>query len=294
MKLRTGRYILKEGIINIHKNILMSFASITVVTASLIILGGFFAIIANINHNINRLSEKPEMGVFCNAQLDDSEVASIEWLIMSDDRIKEYTIVTKEEAYKEVEELLDNNKSLMEGLGNDFLSVSFSINLANSEYAEEVVNKLSVFPGVDKVEYSKRALDLMSKVRYWVRVGSSFILFLLIAISVVIISNTIKLAVFARRKEINIMKYIGATDWFIRLPFIVEGVIIGLIGAIMGFGLLNFIYTRFFNKFDLTLFGLEMIHKSEFFSGLILNMLLIGVIVGALGSVVSIRKHLRV
>ena len=95
MKLRTGRYILKEGIINIHKNILMSFASITVVTASLIILGGFFAIIANINHNINRLSEKPEMGVFCNAQLDDSEVASIEWLIMSDDRIKEYTIVTK-------------------------------------------------------------------------------------------------------------------------------------------------------------------------------------------------------
>lgn len=90
------------------------------------------------------------------------------------------------------------------------------------------------------------------------------------------------------------MKYIGATDWFIRLPFIVEGVIIGLVGAIMSFGIVNFIYARVFNRFDLSLYGLEMIHKSEFYSGLILNMLLIGVVVGALGSMVSIRKYLRV
>ena len=294
MELRTGKYIFKEGIINIYKNILMSFASITVVTASLIVLGGFFVTIANINHNIERQSEKPEMEVFCDAKLDDSEVASIEWLIMSDDRIKEYTMVSREEAYKEMEEILGNNKSVIEGLGNDFLSVSFTINLANSNDAQEVVKKLSAFPGVDNVRYSQKAIDFMNKVKYWVKVGSSFILFLLIVVSVVIISNTIKLAVFARKKEINIMKYLGATDWFIRLPFIVEGVIIGLVGAIMSFGIVNFIYARVFNRFDLSLYGLEMIHKSEFYSGLILNMLLIGVVVGALGSMVSIRKYLRV
>ncbi|HHX17300.1 MAG TPA: ABC transporter permease [Clostridium sp.] len=298
MKLRTGKYIFKEGIINIYKNILMSFASITVVTASLIVLGGFFVTIANINHNIERQGEKPEMEVFCDAKLDDSQIASIEWLIMSDDRIKEYTMVSREEAYKEMEEILGNNKSVIEGLGNDFLSVSFTLNLVNSEDAKEVEKKLSVFPGVDNVKYSQRAIDFMSKLRYWVKVGSSFVLFLLVAVSVVIISNTIKLAVFARKKEINIMKYIGATDWFIRLPFIVEGVIIGLIGAVMSFGLVNFIYSRVFNIVNLNtylkIYGLEIIDKSELYFTLIINMLLIGVVVGALGSMVSIRKHLRV
>ena len=143
-----------------------------------------------------------------------------------------------------MEEILGNNKSVIEALGNDFLSVSFTINLANSNDAQEVVKKLSAFPGVDNVRYSQKAIDFMNKVKYWVKVGSSFILFLLIVVSVVIISNTIKLAVFARKKEINIMKYIGATDWFIRLPFIVEGVIIGLVGAIMSFSIVNFIYAR--------------------------------------------------
>lgn len=294
MKLRTSKYIFKEGIINIYKNVLMSFASIAVVTASLIVLGIFLAMIANINHNINLQSEKPEMEVYFDSKIDDSQIAAIEWLIMSDDRIKEYTKVSKEEAYEEMERRLGNNKSVIEGLGNDFLSASFTINLANSEDAKEIDKKLSAFPGVDNIAYSQRAIDFMSKINHWVKVGSSFVFFLLVVVSIVIISNTIKLTVFARKKEINIMKYIGATDWFVRLPFIVEGVIIGFVGAIISFGAVNFIYSRVFNKFDLNIYGLEIIDKGDLYLSLILNMLLIGVAVGAIGSMLSIRKHLRV
>lgn len=294
MKLRTSKYIFKEGIINAYKNILMTIASVAVVVASLIVLGGFVAAITNINHNINVQSEKPEMEVFCDSDLDESQIASIEWLIRSDDRIKEYTTVSKEEAYKEMEEILGQNKTVMEGLGNDFFSISFTINLNNSEDAKEVEKKLLAFPGVYNVSYSQEAINFMNKVRHWVKVGSSLILFLLIVVSIVIISNTIKLTVFARKKEINIMKYIGATDWFIRLPFIVEGVIIGLVGAITSFGIVNFIYSRVFNRFDFNSYGLEIVDKGEIYLSLISNMLLIGVIVGALGSIVSIRKYLRV
>ncbi|MDQ2085403.1 permease-like cell division protein FtsX [Herbivorax sp. ANBcel31] len=294
MKLRTSKYIFKEGIINTYKNILMSFASMAVVAASLIVLGGFLATMSNINHNVELQSEKPEMEVFCDAELDDSQIGSIEWLIMGDDRIREYTMVTREEAYEQMQEILGDNKSIMEGLGDDFLSVSFTVSLNNSEDAEDVKEKLLAFPGVYNVAYSEEAIDFMSRISHWVRVGSSFVLLLLIIVSIVIISNTIKLAVFSRKKEINIMKYIGATDWFIRLPFIVEGVIIGLIGAILSFSIVNFVYSKVFDRFDLNIYGLEIVDKSEIYFSLISSMLLIGVLVGALGSAVSIRKYLRV
>ncbi|TYQ15243.1 UNVERIFIED_CONTAM: cell division transport system permease protein [Acetivibrio alkalicellulosi] len=295
MKLRTAKYIVKEGFVNTYRNILMSFASIVVVGASLLVFGVFWAIMANINYNTRIFTEQPEMEVFCNPELDDAQITTIEWLIMSDDRISEYTIISKEEALERAKEMLGDDKSVLEGFeGEDILPVSFIIKLDNPGNSKDVVDKLSVFPGVDNVRYSQETIDLISKLVRWIRAGSGMLILMLLVISIVIIANTIKLTVFSRRKEINIMKFIGATDWFIRLPFIVEGVIIGLVGALISFGVINLIYTEVSGRIINSVYFLKVLEGKEIYSDLILSISLIGVLVGALGSTVSIRKHLRV
>ncbi|NLD49451.1 MAG: FtsX-like permease family protein, partial [Clostridiaceae bacterium] len=128
----------------------------------------------------------------------------------------------------------------------------------------------------------------------WVQIGSIFVLVMLMVISLFIISNTIKLTVFARRKEINIMKYIGATDWFIRWPFIFEGIIIGVIGGIISYFLVGLFYSVAVSKFSDGINLIKLIKLSQISLNLIAAFLLMGTIVGSLGSAISIRKYLRV
>lgn len=293
MKLRTTKYIVKEGFVNTYRNILMSLASMGVVIASLIIFGFFWLITVNVHHNTQFLKEQPEMQVFCNPELDDYQVSMLE-MVLKDERIKEYRKVTKEEAFEKAKEMLGDDKAVLEGLDESILPVSFIIKLKESSDYQDVVKKLSSFPGVDSVKYSQKAIDFVYRILRGVQIGSTVLIILLVSISIFIISNTIKLTVFARRKEINIMKYIGATDWFIRWPFIVEGIIIGLVGAAVSFGVIFVVY-YFGGNWILEDFSMiKFISMRDIASDLITLFCLIGAFVGALGSAISIRKYLRV
>ena len=141
-------------------------------------------------------------------------------------------MTTKKQALEEMKIRLAEDSSILNGISEDILPVSFSIKLKNPADSTSVVNYLKKINGIQKVSYSQKVIDVISKVTYWIKFISGGMIIVLLVVSVFIISNTIKLTVFARRKEINIMKYIGATDWFIRWPFIVEGVIIGITGAL--------------------------------------------------------------
>ena len=299
MKLRSAKYAIKEGIINVYKNRLMSFASICIVTASIIIFGIFFILSGNINLNIEVLKQQPEMEAFCNPELDDAQINRIEADLNEYKKIAEIKKITKEEAFKRAKEILGSKESLMEGEDESFLPVSFVIKLKNSEESSRMIQEIKSIEGIESVRYSQDAIDFISKSAYWVKVSSILLLLVFLLISYFIISNAIKLTVFARRKEINIMKYIGATDGFIRMPFIIEGIIIGFVGAVLALVLVLYGYTALEGKIssEMSSVGADLIQLQKT-SDIALNIigmnLLLGTILGAVGSAASLRKYLHV
>jgi cell division transport system permease protein len=293
MKLRTTKYIVKEGIVNTYRNMLMSLASVGVVTASMVVLGIFLVIAINLTHNTERLKQQPQMQVFCDPELDNKQVEDVEEAIKNDPRVKKYTYVSKKEALEKAKEILGNDKDVIEGLGEDFMPESFIIQLNNLAEFKSVVETFEKIQGVEKVKFSEARVDTIIKIGTWVQVGNVVLTIILLAVSMFIISNTIKLTVFARRKEINIMKYIGATDWFIRWPFVVEGVIIGFVGAALGFVVVSVVYGLFTGKYAGTI-NISLVNLGDVQTNVIYTLSLVGVIVGALGSAISIRKYLHV
>jgi len=299
MKIRTTKYIIKEGIINAYRNKLMSLASISIVTASLLIFGIFFLISVNLNYNTKILKSQPEMEVFCKPELDDAQVDTVENAIRNNGMIQSYTKVTKQEAYEKAKKILGEDDKILEGIDDSFLPVSFVIKLKDPGDSGEVVKRFKSMNGVDDVKYSQKAIDFISRFTYWIKVISGLLLTVLLVVSMFIIANTIKLTVFARRKEINIMKYVGATDWFIRWPFVIEGVIIGFIGALVAFALTGYGYNALEARISGDILSvssdlLKFVKINEIWMKIIAIYSALGVFIGALGSVVSIRKYLRV
>jgi len=299
MKVRTVKYIVRDGIVNLYKNKLMSLASVSTVTASLLLFGVFLLIAVNLDYNTRTLEQLPQMQVYCDYELDDFQVKQVEEAIKGNDKIAEYTLVSKKEAFEKVKELFSDDPSTLEGYDESFLPVSFKIKLVDARESNEVKAELESIDGVESVECPQKTIDIISRVAHWVKIVSGFLIALLVVISIFIISNTIKLTVFARRKEISIMKYIGATDWFIRWPFVIEGVIIGLIGALIAFALTSYGYgaleVRFNGELARSSLGfIKLIKVSQISFAIVVLYAFLGGTVGAIGSVISMRKYLKV
>jgi cell division transport system permease protein len=299
MRIRTVRHIIKDGFVNSYRNKLMSLASVIIVVASLIVFGFFILISFNLELNVSLWQEQPQMAVFCYTELDDTQIQRVEDSIKNNEMISEYQRVSKEENFQKAKEELGKGSDLLDGYDADTFMVSFVIKLKDPAYSDEVVKTLENTSGVEKVSYSQNTIDVISRIAYWIRLGSSVMVVIFLVVSIFIISNTIKLTVFARRKEINIMKYIGATDWFIRWPFVVEGVIISTIGAIIAFILSAYGYNMVQDSFSQDQFLaqsqlLQLIELKDIWSQLLLYYLAIGSVVGIIGSLLSIRRHLRV
>lgn len=299
MKIRTVRYVLKQGVVNTYRNKLMTLASVSTVAASLIIFGIFLIIVINLNFNMKLLTSQPEMEVFLKTEVKDDKAATIEDKIKSDPNIQSYTKISKEEALEKAKKIMGDNAKLLDGEDSSFLPISYVIKLNDSLKSTSVAEEYKKLPEVDDVNYYMEVINLIAKLNSWMRVTAIIILAILLLVSIFIISNTIKLTVFARRKEINIMKFIGATDWFIRWPFVVEGVVIGILGAAMAFVLIGYGYNSLEVRFnqDLLSVGGSMIKvlKINEFGVKLLNVYLgVGGLVGILGSMMSIRKYLKV
>lgn len=295
MKLRTLRYCVKEGLVNVYRNKLMSIASVSIITASLILFGLFIIVTSNIEFNSRTLSNQPEMEIFCDYDLDDTQLTTLYDLFSKHPEVENCQIVSKQEAFKKTKELLGEDGNLLDEFGNDFLPVSFIIKLKNTEKSDFMAEEFKKLKGVIKVSYSQKTVFVINTIVKWIRLFSGFLMIVFSVFSVLIIANTVRLAMFARRKEISIMKYIGATDTFIRLPFVVEGIMIGLLGSGIGYivvtSLYRFVILEYAKDLDniLTFIDPQMIANE-----IIAIYFVIGVVVGALGSAVSIRKYLRV
>lgn len=299
MKIRTTKYIIKEGIQNAYRNKLMSLASVSIVAATLVIFGLFLLITINLNENTKVLKEQTQMVAFCDYKLDDTQVKKVEEEIKANENVLEYKLVSRAQALDIMKKSLGDEASVLEGEDESIMPVSFEIKLRDAAKSSVSMEEIKKISGVNKVRFPQKYIDTISKIINLIRLFSSILIIVLLIVSIFIISNTIKLTVFARRKEISIMKYIGSTDWFIRWPFIVEGVIIGCIGAIIAFIFIYYSYGSFANyandelsRESIDVF--KLIRAHDIGIQIMAIYLLIGSTIGSLGSLISIRKYLRV
>lgn len=297
------KYLVKQGLSNLWLNRLMTFASIGILTACLILIGGASLVAVNVRDIFHHVEGQNEMRVYFYDEATDAEIESVEnrLIAMSED-IAEYRFINKDNALLELGEKMGENADILDGyLDDNPLPVSFSIKLNDVSKTEAIQKELEVMPGVEEVSAQTGVANTLTGLEKVLLIFGGIIVVILILASIVVIQNSIRLTVFARRREINIMKYVGATNGFIRLPFVVEGMTVGIIAAILGFGLIFGIYTGVLRIFESsTIGGLvaslagNLIPFSQVWLWLAIGFLIFGILLGAIGSSSAIRKYLKV
>jgi len=299
MKFRTIKYMIREGFSNTYKNLLMTLASLTMVVSSLLIFGLFLLVTLILTFNLKQMEKQiAEVVIWLDKDVAPLQADDIELRLKNDERVLKCDRITKEQAFAELNEALED-PSLLKGYTPEFLSESFRLRLKDAGQIDEFAQEMRTFTGVEDIDFPKDFLDKLSLILKWINAGSMFILALLLIISVSIISNTIKLTVYARRREIGIMKYIGATDWFIRWPFIIEGIIIGLVGSVISFVITGYLYNALetYINSEAVVSGMSLIRMlplKDIGGQVLFVYIIIGVVMGAVGSIISVRKHLNV
>ena len=301
MKLRTWARFFKQGMNNIVRNRVMSLASITAIMSALIILGIVLVIVFNLNHMAEEIESKLEISVFLRENVSSSEIQSIRNRMENWEGVYEVEFISKEQALERWKQELGDKASLLEGYDNEKnpLPDKLLLRIEKPEYAEEILSNISKIQKVEKVNYSREAADLISKIVYITRLVGFSISALLTLIAMIIINNTIKMAVYSRRREINIMKYIGATDWYIRWPFIIEGFVLGNLGAILACGLLaGGYYLLLENSSKITglkfLNAFELLPIEAMFYDIGFVFFVVASLVGIFASIFSTYRPLRV
>ena len=292
-------YLIGEGFRNVFKNKKSTGASLMIMCATMLIFGLFFLIGENVNYMVKEIESEQGMQVFMNKDATEEQIEQLGEKIKSIDVVAKATYVSKEDALNDLKKRFGENERLLtayEGEKNP-LKPSYVVTLTNLEKSEEVKTQIEQFENVNNIEMRDKTIQALINVANGIRWVSGGILILLIVISIFIIANTIKLTVHARRKEISIMKYVGATNSFIRWPFIVEGMIIGIIAAMISILILGVAYNLLTDKILQSainsMINIQLLSFSEIFTLVIAVYLTLGIGIGLIGSMISLRKYLE-
>ena len=238
------------------------------------------------------------MQVFMEYEATEEEINKLKDDLNKVQGINSITFVSKEEAYNTMKERLGKNEKAMSGFGPERFSVSYIVTLTDLELNNQVYNEINALEGVRTIQNKRETIETLSKIGDTIQIVTFVMFTILILISLFIISNTIKLTVHARRKEISIMKYVGATNGFIRAPFIIEGIIIGLISGILSIIIVGTSYNNILKKlvYDLTWqeIGVELVSFGDMIGTIVLVYMILGVGIGIVGSSISMKKYLDV
>ena len=295
MKLRTVEYFIREVCISIKRNNWMSFASISTVAVSLFVLGMFLIIVLNMNRMASILESQVQINVYLEDTLKDSEIDDLEDDLKKMQGIESVQYVSREDAIVRLRERLGDQKYLLDALDEkNPLPNAFEVTVKQPTMVETAAKAIEKFGGVESVKYGQDVVEHLFDMTRLVRIFGFTLMLLLAGATLFIISNTIRLTVFARRKEIAIMKYVGATDWFIRWPFLLEGVVLGFFGGVLASIALRSIYGLITAKVYSTLAFLPLIPQYPFVNFISIVMVLSGMGIGALGSTISLKRFLKV
>lgn len=301
MRISTFFYTLKQGIINIFRNKWFSLASLATISACLFILGLFYAVILNFQNIVHSAEEGVSVTIFFQEGTTEEQMTAVGARIEEREEVSKVEFTSAQQAwemYKEEfipEEYRDGFPAEDNPLEN---CASYEIYMSDIARQEELVGYLESIPEIRSVNKSALAATTLTGVNALVAYASAAIILILLLVSVFLISNTVMIGISVRKEEIGIMKYIGATDFFVRAPFVIEGILIGALGSVIPLVTIYFLYNNVLQyieaRFSVLTGFLEFLPVNQVFRTLLPVVILIGVGIGFLGSFTTVRKHLRV
>ncbi len=295
LMLRNFRYYLKSAVSSFVRNGIMTLTSFVTVTCALFLFGVFLLFVLNLNYISRQIQSQCELQAYINIAATTSEQQHIYEKILDNSNVASAQLETKEQALFNYKNQLGENAGVLEGLeGQDFLRPSIKITLRNLEQSEKTAEEISHLYNIDEVKNRQDIIEKVVKFADVVEKGSAIAMLILLIIAVFIIKNTIKLSVFAREKEIHIMKFVGATDRFIRTPFVLEGILIGTLSFIMSFVVIVLGYGAVIASVSGLINLFEYLPLNRCILPLGISMGVFGILMGAIGSGISLKKHLKV
>ena len=295
MSLRTKEYFIREAFVSIRRNGLMSIAAISTVAISLLVLGLFLVLVFNINNMASMLESQVQITVYVKDEVSADKLTELKGQLTKTTGVTKVGFTSKEQAMKDFRKRLGEQKELLDSLGDvNPLPNSFAVHVDKPENLKSIAEKIRKLENIESMRFGQEIIEQLFKVTYFIRVGGLVLIVFLTFATLFIISNTIRLTVFARRKEVSLMKYVGATDWFIRWPFLLEGMMLGLIGGVVAFVLIGIVYSIIVEQIHSTLAFMPILPKQPLLSNVSILIVFLGMTIGATGSFISLKKFLKV
>lgn len=295
MKISSLKLFTEDAFKSMYRNFTLSIASVATVTFTLFLFGTFLLAFLNVNQGATNLQSKLEVKVFLKKDVTSAQKKDIEAELKVLEQIKSYDYMSKADALNNAKEMFGNDEQMIKQFEtvNPFPE-SYTVQIKSEGDISKITDKISPLSGVEDVNIGKDTIRTFQKVLNSIKYIGVILLIILAGVSIFLIGNTTKLAVYSRRKEISIMKTIGATDWFIRFPFIIEGVVIGIIGSALAISLVYFMYKFVIDYFAIATLNMSYIKPEVVSSIMSWQFLLLGIFLGATGSMITIRKFLKV
>ena len=295
MKIRTMHYYTVAAFQSFWRNRFMSVASIATVALSLFILGIFMTLVANLDYFAENLESQVEITVYLKDGATQADIDSVSHRLQALPDVKSVTFTDKNQAMDILKERMKDQPGILDALeGNNPLPSSFEVTFTEPEAVRRTADIVADYPEVEGTHYGQEIIEQLFQITTIIRWGGIALIVFLTLAMLFIISNTIRLTVFARRKEIAIMKYVGATNWFIRWPFLLEGLFLGFIGGIIADIALYQFYDFAVTAIHQSLAFLPMVSVFPFMYRTAGVLLIISMVIGAIGSTISLKRYMKV
>ena len=298
MRYSAFRYLIGEGFSNVFKNKKQAMTSIGMMCVTMLIFGIFFVIAENLNHFVDQVQKEQGIQVFMKLDSTDEQITKLKQELLAIDGVNTVDFISQAQALQQVKERFGEKAYLLEGRNESIFQVSYVVTLTDLSKSSKIQEQIKKLENVEEIRSSNETIGTLVKIAKGIRIATYVISICLIVFAIFIIANTIKLTVHARRREISIMKYVGATNGFIRWPFAVEGMIIGVIAGVISTALLAVIYSLAVGNDSFAGFiskmGLTLLNFSELINLVVIVYLILGIGIGVLGSTISMRKYLKV
>ena len=291
-------YLISQAFKSLFRNGMMTVASIAVLMSCLTVMGSFALLVYNIDYNLDQLGSLNEIVVYCDTELSDEEIDAIGRRVRLMDNVNEEAVklITKEEVliqerqkYSEFTDLFDQ----MDSTGINPYPDTFVIQYEDNNKVASLQMELEQIEGVHKVQCRADLAETIEGIKNSIVFIFMWFLVILFLVSIFVIINTIKLAVHSRKQEITIMRYVGATKWFITTPFVIEGIIIGAVSSVIAYGIEYFLYRAVYNTIGLNYGMIDIVPFTDIYKLLLAGFVAVGVITGIIGTSISLSKHLK-
>lgn len=301
MKISSVRYLINQGLKSIWTNRMMSFASFCIILVSLLMVGISVLMSINLNRIIGGIEDKSEVIVQIKDNITDEDTNALEEKLKKLPNVNTIEFYSKEKAWENMmKDMSDEEKDLFQYADDNPLPDTFRITVVDIQKMTETTTQIDTFENVESTKSPTAFADVLISIQRILTIVSGAIVLALVIVCLIIISNTTRASVFARRKEINIMKYVGATNSFIRIPFFVEGMIVGILAAACALVLTKFAYEGVYNIFNddfklWNILGVKNLYSfKEMFWHITVAYAVAGAFIGAVGTSISAGKHLKV